>query len=254
MTGRGAPTASLSARPVRGPALLCVVSVVAGVLACGCAAPPAPVAVPSFAVAQSTAPAAAPTGRSVGALPTDCGQVLSVEDLIALFGRPLGTVAVAGIRGVPEPSIGRIERLGCHYTDTGPGNELLLTLDIGRYRDPTAAARQWRLNSGAERTGSTGRDVTIGAAPAVLVTAADRSELIVSYRDYTLTVLVPGQPVIAGRATPEVLIDLARRALPQFALTPTTPTSQTLPATPIDRSAAGRLAAATPAAASGPVR
>jgi anti-anti-sigma regulatory factor len=144
----------------------------------------------------------------------------------ALLDHFCGSVREHSIVGVGEPSVGRLERLGCRFTPIDPAAPSLAVVDpavpamlelrIARYVDKKAAATQWKRNSDAERAGATSRDLPIGAAPAVLVERAAESALIASYRAYTVTVVLPATtPVPRGRAAPDALVDLVQRVLPR---------------------------------------
>ena len=84
----------------------------AGLAACGSAAgEPGTLPVPTFPATAETATAKGPIDQ--GRLPDDCTRVLEGNDLGALFGLPLDSVAVRTTIGTPAPSVGRTERLAC---------------------------------------------------------------------------------------------------------------------------------------------
>lgn len=180
--------------------------------------------VPTFAAPGPTGPARGAGAGPAGKLPDDCARVLSADDLGALFAMPLGSVSLGTVRGVPEPSVGRTERLSCRYTGNGSPAPLL-ELNIGRYTDPISASDHWKLNSDAERAaGGVSRDVSIGSAPAVLVERGTETVLTVVYGVDMLTFVLPGNSA-GGRPAADALVDLALRALP-----PITATAPTVPA------------------------
>ena len=185
---------------------------------------------PTFSAAATSGaggPAARPTG-----LPGDCSTVLSVDDLGALFGLPIGSVAVSTIRGVPAPSVGRTERVACSYTRSDAGAGKLLDVNIGRFTDEAAANGQWKVNSAAERSGGgTVTDVSIGDAVAVLIERPTESTLLVAYRLDTLTFVLPARAA-GGRPAQDVLVDLAKRIIPVTAATMPTTTPVPPPAAP----------------------
>jgi hypothetical protein len=142
-------------------------------------------------------------------------MLMSTDELTALMGRPIGSVGLRTVRGVPEPDVQRIARLSCRYTATDPAGAPLLTVNVARYTTAEAAARQWRLNSEAERAGLPSRDTALGAARAVLVQRPESTALILAHADSTITLVLPAGPPVAGRAAPEFLVDLALRVIPR---------------------------------------
>ncbi len=187
----------------------------------GASATPEELPIPTFAPSAAD-PSPGASGAPDGRLPAACDRLLSAGDLGALFAMPLGSVSVHTIRGVPEPSVGRVERLTCSYT-TGGGSMALLELNIGRYADAASASDHWKLNSAAERAGEgSSRDVPIGSAPAVLVEHRGETVLLVAYGVDTLTFVLPGDAA-GGRLAADALVDLALRVLRPIAATaPTT--------------------------------
>jgi len=167
---------------------------------------------PTFAA--SDAAATGTQAPRIG-LPEDCGTFLAPDDLGALFARPLGSTALRTIKGVPEPTVGRTERVGCRYSASGPGGgNTLLDINLGRYTDAAAATRQWQLNTNAERSDGRSSDVAIGTAKAVAVERRTETLLAVVYGVDTLTFVLP---VSARAPGPPVdrLVDLALRVLPR---------------------------------------
>lgn len=194
----------------------------------GCAQPVTGPALPTFPVSVNSSVTRAPGGPGHGAVPHDCGRLITVSDLGALLGLPLDSVAVRSTVGVPAASVGRTERLDCSYTGTAGGRSLL-SLNAAAYATPDAAAAQWKLNTAAED--GTRRDVPIGAAKAVLVERPGEALLTVLYGSGTLTFMLPDRPLPRDRA--DVLVDLALRVLPGIADTapaPSTPPPAPAPA------------------------
>jgi hypothetical protein len=170
--------------------------------------------VPTFAASASGSVAAA--APRIG-LPEDCATFLGPDDLGALFARPLGSTALRTIRGVPEPSVGRTERVGCRFSGSGPGGgNTLLDINLGRYSDAVSATRQWRLNTNAERSDGRSRDLAIGSAPAVAIERRTETVLAVVYGVDTLTFVLPASAGAPG-APVDRLVDLALRILPKDA-------------------------------------
>ncbi|QNG51499.1 hypothetical protein H6H00_25800 [Pseudonocardia petroleophila] len=168
--------------------------------------------VPTFAAPSATGAGAPGEADRDGAIPTECGDMLSAADLGALLGRPLDSVTVRTTIGVAEPSVGRTERVACRYSGTGSSRGVLLDLNVARYTDAAAATKQWTTNTGVEDGDR--RDLSIGAAPAALFDRARESVLMVTYDDDTLTFVLPEGPRPGDRPRGEVLVDLALRVLP----------------------------------------
>lgn len=191
-------------------ALLVMVAAAGCGSASGVTGPP----VPTFPTPGTTAGGAAGPQAPDGSVPTDCGRMLTVEDLNALLGLPLGSVGVRTTIGVAEPSVGRTERVACRYSATA-GDQArgpLLDLNVARYRDEAAAARQWSTNVGVES--GERRDLAIGAASAALFERPRETVLMVTYDDDTITMVLPEGPRPPGRTRADVLVDLALRVLP----------------------------------------
>lgn len=192
--------------------LLTLAGVLAGTTGCGGPAPPE-VPVPTFPSA-STGVGPAAVGVDDPGIPDDCLRVLNPEDLVAVLGLPLGSVAVRTTVGVPEPSVGRVERVACRYTGTAGrvAGLTLLELNAARYVDEGAAARQWRLN--VDATDGLRQGVRIGVAQAVLFEERGSSRLSVVHADVATTLTLPaGAPTTPGRSAAETLTDLAVRVL-----------------------------------------
>jgi hypothetical protein len=219
-----------------------------GLVGCGSAAgEPGTLPVPTFAPTAETATA---NGRPIdqGRLPDDCTRVLTGNDLGALFGLPLESVAVRTTIGTPAPSVGRTERLACQYMRSGSAREGLLDVNIGAYTDADSAARQWRTNVAAEDGAH--RDVALGGARGVLVERPKEAVLMVANGAETLTFVLPERIRIRDLSAADTLVDLALRVLPTVsgaAAPPPAPTAAptTAPAGP----RAGATTAARPAQA-----
>ena len=165
-----------------------------------------------------------PDGRGVrrpagavdqGRLPDDCTRLLGGNDLGALFGLPLDSVAVRTTIGTPAPAVGRTERLTCSYARTGGAKNDLLDVNVSAYTDADAATKQWRTNAAVED--GPHRDVTLGNARGVLVERPTDAVLLVANGAETLTFVLP-QPVrIRDLSAADTLVDLALRVLPAVA-------------------------------------
>jgi hypothetical protein len=197
-------------------------------LAAACSSSPAVTPVPAFPTTAGVDEAGEP-GAPDGSVPTDCNGMLAVDDLNALLGLPIGRVAARTTLGVPEPSVGRTERVACRYT-LKPAGGTLLDLNAARYTDAEAATRQWTVNADVES--GERRDLAIGAARAALFERAAETVLMVTYDDDTLTFVLPEGPRPPGRTRADVLVDLALRVLPTVGSgsRASTPTSSAAPA------------------------
>jgi hypothetical protein len=184
--------------------------------------------VPTFST-SADATASADAGPGDGALPNDCARILSVADLEALLGMPLGSVEVRTTIGIPQPAAGRTERVACQYTSSAggrPRGSALLDVNASAFTDADAAAKQWRINADAEDGGR--RELPIGSASAVLLERPGEAVLLVVNGASNVTVVLPDQPLPGGRPRADVLVDLALRVLPTVTATrppPPTPTA-----------------------------
>lgn len=192
--------------------------------------------VPTFA--ESSAGATTGPGAKKTGLPDDCAELLSVDDLGALFALPIGSVSLRTVRGVPAPSVGRTERVTCSYTRSDANAAAVLDVNIGRYTDEAAAAEHWSVNSAAESGGGPGTAIAIGDAKAMLVERPAQATLLVVYRLDTLTFVLPARAA-GSRPAQDVLVDLAKRLIPVVAAT-LPPPSTTPPPPPPDPAGTGR--------------
>jgi hypothetical protein len=180
--------------------------------ACGTASgEPGALPVPTFPAAAQAAPGTA-AAADQGRLPDDCTRVLAGNDLGALFGLPVDSVAVRTTIGVAAPAVGRTERLACQYTRTGGARDDLLDVNIGAYTDADSASRQWQTNVAAED--GVHRDVALGDAKGVLVERPQEAVLMVANGAETLTFVLPGRVRIRDLSAGDTLVDLALRVLP----------------------------------------
>jgi hypothetical protein len=178
-----------------------------------------PTAVPTFPTAAGSGPSAtaADDGRVI---PVDCGRILGPPDLEAVMGLPLGSVAVRTTIGVPQPKVGRTERVSCRYTRSGEGGgRVLLDVNATAYRDAAAASAQWEVNVRAES--GERRDMPLGSAPGALFEKRGQAVLMVAHATSNLTLVLPDQPLPGGKSRGDALVDLALRVLPTVAIMPT---------------------------------
>jgi hypothetical protein len=179
---------------------------------CGSASgEPGTLPVPTF----PSTPVAGTTGSGgpvdQGRLPDDCARLLAGNDLGALFGLPLDSVAVRTTIGTPVPAVGRTERLACQYVRVGGKGELL-DINVSAYTDADAALKQWRTNAAAEDGAH--RDVQLGGARGVLIERPTEAVLMVVNGAETLTFVLPERVRIRDLSAADTLIDLALRVLP----------------------------------------
>lgn len=178
----------------------------------GCATSPEYLPVPTFP-GPETAGVSGPVVNDPG-IPDDCERLMSAADLVALLGLPLDSVTVRTTVGVPEPSVGRVERVTCRYTGTVGRirGKTMLEVNAGRYTDDASATRQWRVNAATEDGAR--RSVPLGTAPAILIERPTEALLTVVNRDVALTLTLPaGAPRPPGRSAADTLVDLALRVL-----------------------------------------
>lgn len=198
---------------------------------CATADADAPTPVPTFATPSSVPGDPGAEGGVDGqdrAL-TDCAELLPVDDLNALLGLPLDSVAVRTTVGVAEPSVGRTARLACRYTGN-PGSpvrgDTLMDLNAARYVDDAAATNQWRINADVES--GERRDLPIGAASAAVFERPRETVLMVVYGASTVTFVLPDRPLPQDRPRADTLVDLALRVLPAIASPAPTPPPTTV--------------------------
>ena len=99
---------------------------------CGSASgDPGALPVPTFPATPTAAASVGPAGAAdQGRLPDDCTRLLGGNDLGALFGLPLDSVAVRTTIGTPAPAVGRTERLTCSYARTSGAKSDLLDVNV----------------------------------------------------------------------------------------------------------------------------
>jgi hypothetical protein len=205
-----------------GPAWLtravCGAAVVAGVSACSSA--PVVVAVPTFDAAPTTSADAPPTREAGNPLPDTCEDLIRSDEASALFGLPVDSVAVRTVLGTPSPSVGRVERLTCTFTVSGPAPAPLqgvrLQMIIGAYRDAAAAHEQHDRNVADQKAGASGTaDPDLGAAAATVVEHDAETVLLTSVDTLTLDLDLARRP--APLSPTDLLTDFARRVLAKLA-------------------------------------
>jgi hypothetical protein len=204
-------------RTARALLLAAALAMTAG--ACGTSYEAEPTALPTFPPAASSAEATAAVddGRVI---PADCGRILPTGDLEAVMGLPLGSVAVRTTIGVPQPKVGRTERVSCRYTRSGDrGGRPLLDINATAYRDAAAASAQWEVNVRAES--GERRDMPLGSAPGVFFDKPNQGVLMVAHSTSNLTLVLPDQPLPGDKSRADALVDLALRVLPHVSVDPT---------------------------------
>lgn len=203
------------------PLLAMVLAIGSAVAGCS-GSPPPEIPVPTFP-ASATAGGAPAKDLNDPGMPDDCQRIMAPEDLVAVLGLPLGSVAVRTTVGVPEPSVGRVERVACRYTGIAGRVQgvTLLELNAGRYVDGDAASRQWTVNVAA--VNGPMQQLRIGTAPAVVRDGPATSLLSVVHSDVAVTlILPPGAPHAPGRTGADTLSDLAVRVLANLVPAPAT--------------------------------
>jgi hypothetical protein len=196
---------------------LLAVALALAVVGCG-TSDAEPTSVPTFPASDGPGPAAS-TVDDGRVIPADCGRILGAPDLEAVMGLPLGSVAVRTTIGVPQPAVGRTERVSCRYTRAGDGGgRPLLDVNATAYRDAAAASAQWQVNVRAES--GERRDLPLGSAPGVLFEKHGQAVLMVAHSTSNLTLVLPDQPLPGGKSRADALVDLALRVLPSVAVMP----------------------------------
>jgi hypothetical protein len=201
--------------------VLCGAAVVS--CATACASAPVDVPVPTFEpVSQTPARVSAVEDTNDG-LPPDCAELVGDDELSALFGLPADSVTVRTVTGAPSPSVGRLERLSCTYTMSGPVGPypqgVVLRMTAGAYADAGAAHDQHERNMADEGAG--GSDEArpeLGMAAAGLVQHDADSVLLTSLDRFTLDLDLPPRQGPLPHA--DLLVDLARRVLARLAPAP----------------------------------
>ncbi len=193
--------------------VLCGALVLAGATACSSA--PVVVPVPTFPSAEPSASATAAARETGRLLPADCEELLGHDELTALLGLPLGSVAVRTVQGVPSPSVGRLERMTCTYTvspGAPPPQGVVLEMVAGAYRDVGSARDQHERNVAVQQGGelSPARP-ELGSAAAALVHRDAEDVLLTSSDAITLDLTLADRPAPLPPA--DLLVDLARRVL-----------------------------------------
>src|SRR3954452_12514424 len=198
----------------------CFAVLVAGATACASA--PVVIPVPTFPADGPTPTTTRSPASSTGPrLPTDCEALMGGDELTALFGLPVASVAVGTVLGAPSPSVARVERMSCTYTVSGPVvpqlQGVILRMTLGAYSDAAAAHDQHERNVADQRAGaSSSAQPDLGSAAATLVRRGDEDNvLLASLDDVTLDLDLARPP---GPLTPaDLLTDLARRVLARLA-------------------------------------
>lgn len=197
-----------------------------------CSGPASSTAVPTFPSPAAAGDGSPLAGSDQGAVPDRCEPLLGTADLGALLGLPLDSVELRTTVHVPQPAVGRTERIACRYTGAGSVKGTLLDLDVSAYADPRAASEQWRVN--VESEDGERREVPLGSASAVLVERPREAVLRVVHGASNLTFLLPDRPLPVGRSPADTLLDLALRVLPVVAPAPAPGPASAVPARAAD--------------------
>jgi hypothetical protein len=149
-------------------------------------------------------------------LPTDCGSLISSQNVDLALGQPL-VGRVRGITGVPEPKIKRLERFTCQYGLPDPpppaaASQAPLEISVSRYADEGSAAARLNDTIESERArGAAPTTVPVGGVTGTVLVTPDRRLLVAASGPVTLAItLAPG---IADDRAATVLADLGGRVL-----------------------------------------
>lgn len=167
---------------------------VVGLIAVGCAAgghaASRPVKIPTF---PSTTPKTVYTPPPT-ALPTDCVDMLSLEDAARLVNHPLPGIAHTLI-DIPNPKINRTARIDCRYgvpQESWSSGVAPLEIGAAEYTDPATAADRGKITADDSRRldGAVVSDAQVGPDHAFVLAKPDSRELVLSKGKATLTVSI----------------------------------------------------------------
>ncbi|HYT09476.1 MAG TPA: hypothetical protein VEL73_02320 [Mycobacteriales bacterium] len=139
--------------------------------------------------ASGSAQAGTPTPSAAAALPTGCESLLPFTDLDQALGRPLFGES-SFIKGVAQPSIGRIGRVTCRYGLARGGRGVApIEVGVSTYKDAESATRRIEQTVAAARgQGSTQGQATVSGVPATLLGAREAVTLVLAQGSRTVAV------------------------------------------------------------------
>ncbi|WP_189060572.1 hypothetical protein [Longimycelium tulufanense] len=170
--------------------------------------PPVPTSTPPSTPANTLLAQGMPAAR----VPKDCTLVAPAAEVDRIAGRRLGPSLQ--IVGVPEPAIGRTERLACYYGASGGVKKPVGAVELGLagYATERAAAQRVRATIDAERArGAAVNEIRLGAEPAVLLVGPKERTLMLALDRATVVVTARHGVVDDDQAT-RVLTVLGQRA------------------------------------------
>ncbi len=144
-----------------------------------------------------------------------CAQLLSQDEAVAVLGLPLDGLAIADVRGLPAPQVGRTARETCTYTAVNPAwpvKGVVLVVTVGWFVDPPSARAQHDRNIVDAAGGVAAVPERLGAATAAVVVRPDRTVLLSVYRRISVDAEITNA-VGGSRGPRAALDDIVRRVL-----------------------------------------
>lgn len=193
----------------------CCALTVLCVLAAGCTSDPPAAEPPVPTVPAQPSTTSAPPTSTGPRLPSGCGSLLSTQEVDLALGRPL-VGRVRSVVGVPEPAIGRLERVTCQYglpEEALPaGQQVPLEVSVSVYADEAAATERVDTTIESERSaGAAPSTVPVGPVEGTLLVSSGRRLLVAASAEITLAITIA--PGLVDDRVADVLADLGGRVL-----------------------------------------
>jgi len=186
--------------------------VIAGLAGCAKGGPPGLV-VPTATTGTSGQASTSPAARIVGALPTGCEAIGTVEEVSAAVGKPVQGVKL--VAGNSDSKIGRTDRVDCFYglgdkTDT---TDAPVAVGLASYIDTQSAARRVNSTVDSEKeAGAKATEIQIGQDKGTLLVGKKVATLVATHQATTVVVVAQLTLVPETVAIP-TLTKIADRAL-----------------------------------------
>ncbi|GAB3903760.1 hypothetical protein GCM10029964_096210 [Kibdelosporangium lantanae] len=171
--------------------------------------------VPAGTSATGSQVSTSPAARIVGALPTGCEAVATVEEVSNAVGKPVQGVKL--VSGSADTKIGRTARVDCFYglgdkTDT---TDAPVAVGLASYTDTQSAAKRVAATVEDEKqAGAKATDTKIGPDKGTLLIGRKTATLVATHQATTVVVVAQLSLVPETVATP-TLTKIADRALSQ---------------------------------------